>query len=148
MKLQNKHVKKIFLTFLFIFGIIVFSFFNIFTLILTCSDVYCYYKKCHHHSFHDKTECFFDKTDDLGDWILLDLFSLSIYFTILMTIIISKIFYKNIINFYYKNKNFNNSSHINRNINNIFEPRETEIDIDENFNEELQTEERDPLLNV
>lgn len=152
MKIQNKHMIQIFWAFLIICRIIVFSFLNIFTLIFTCSDFYCYYKKCNKCSFDKKIDCFFDKTNNLIDWILLNLFCFIIYFVLLLTFIVIKIFYKKISHCYfnYKNNKINNYQQIIRtaNINDIFEPRITEICIDVDFCEELQIEETDPLLNV
>ncbi len=147
-RIQNSYNKKIFFAFIIIFATIIFSLFNIFTLILTCSEYYCYYKKCKKYNFHNKMEYFFDKTDNLIDWIILDIFSLGIYFSLIMSILLMRLCYKKIMHFYtnYKNRNIDNNPNINsKNLNNIFEPRESE---NYEFTEELESEERDPLLNV
>lgn len=148
-RIQNSYNKKIFLAFIIIFATIIFSLFNIFTLILTCSEYYCYYKKCHDYNFDKKMECFFDKTDDLLDWLILNIFSIGIYFSLIMSILLMRLCCKKIMHFYtnYKNRNIDNNPNINKkNLNNIFEPRE--IDNHDKFSEELESEERDPLLNV
>lgn len=147
-RIQNSNTAKIFSVFLFIFTFIVFSFFNIFILIITCNDFYCYYKKCHKYNLYKKTECFLDKTDDIGDWIILNLFSVSIYLLLLSVVILLRIFYKKIMIYYitYKNKN-KNVININS-LNNIFEPRETETEIHINveLSEELESEEKIPIV--
>jgi len=146
LRLKNSYIRKILLAFIFIFTTIIFSLFNIFTLIVTCSKYYCYYKKCQNYkyNFDNKMKCFFDKTDDLLDWSILNIFSLGIYFTLIMSVLITKIFYKKVKHYFISYKNIN----IDNNLNIIFEPRCTEIDIDNNLGEELESEERDTLLNV
>jgi hypothetical protein len=141
--LSKKHIRNILLFFVTIFSLITFSFVNIFTLIITCNKYYCYYKKCVKYNILDKINCFFDKTDDIGDWIMLNLFSLVIIFSIIVIFVVGKIFYKKIKNFYIKYKN---KKRINEEKTQVFFSESTNIEIREI--EEIYSEERDPLINV
>lgn len=105
------YIKRTIYAFLFVLAFIIYSFFNIFFLIITCNNYLCYYKKCNKHNFDHKMECFFDKTDDLIDWLFLDLFSLfTICLIISLFVFIKYIFYtvknhcKIYIDKYYKSK--------------------------------------------
>ena len=140
-RLSNNHIKKIFYFFIVLSTIVIFSLCNIFTLIMTCGNHYCYYKKCNKYNFGNKIECFFDKTDDIFDWLMLDLFMITIITVVFMIIIFCKIIYKKIKKWY---NNYKYNQYVNKN----YEIGQDNILSVLPEEEELETEERDPLLNV
>ena len=138
--INNIYTKRIFYGFLTIFALIIFSLFNISSFIITCSDYYCYYKKCNKHGFNYKIECFFEKTDSIIDWIILDSYSIGIIIAIISLVIFAKYLYRKIstvskdyVNRYTKINNELRDTSVGKETNDIFE-------------ESLETDEIDPLL--
>jgi hypothetical protein len=89
-KLPDKYVKYIFSGFLLLLGLTIYSLCNIFTFIITCNKYFCYYSSCYEHYFDKTTECFFDKTDGLDDWLILDFGATGIYFAIILILVLLK----------------------------------------------------------
>ena len=88
-------IKKVFYIMLLL---IIFELFSISSLIgftLTCGKHFCYYDNCYKHTFDKKIKCFFDKTNNFSDWLILDFTSLGIICgTILILILLRKAFIK------------------------------------------------------
>ena len=88
-------IKKVFYSILLL---IVFEIFSISSLIgftLTCGKYFCYYDNCYKHNFDKKIKCFFDKTNNFSDWLIINLASLGIICgTFLILILLRKSFIK------------------------------------------------------
>ncbi len=92
------HIKKVGYTILILIVIGIFSVSSLMAFTLTCRKHFCYYNKCYKcckHNFDKKIKCFFEKTNDFGNWILLDLASVGIILgTFLILILLKKTFIK------------------------------------------------------
>ena len=109
--------KKLLYIFILLLGIVAFSTSSLIGFVFTCGKHFCYYNNCYNYHFDIRMECFINKINNISDWIILDLISFLIIFSIgILFLLFRKIFNKiNKCFIDYKNKyHFLNSSRYNK----------------------------------